>query len=737
MIAVLLKIMIPILNFIYLFYKLLPIQNKIVMISRQSNKINKDFSLIGKKLEKKYKVVYLCKTLDGGVNSKTIVRIKYGLHMFIQMYHLATSKVCVLDSYCPIVSILKHKKDLTIIQMWHSIGTMKKFGYGILDKKEGSHSKIAKILKMHKNYDVVYASSEAYKKHLSIGFNISEDKIKTLTLPRIDLLKDKKYKENITKKIYKKYPSLKDKKNIIYAPTFRKDETKFNKYLNELINNFNFDKYNLILKLHPLSKVKISNDKIIIDKSFSTFDMLFIADKLISDYSCIIYEAGILNIPIYFYNYDIDNYENVRGLAIDYKELPGYKEKTAKKLVKRFEESYDMNYLKKFINKYVKNTKDCTDKVVKDIDKYMESDRESMNINDKSKHNGIISFWKFMFCLMIVIYHANKFVINGEEILFSKGSIGVEFFFLVSGFLMAKGALKKESDNSKIGKETLNYIWKKIKVFFPYILVCHIIGLISLSVLDTMTAKDYIMSIFDLLLIRMAGFKLKVINGATWYISAMLISMLFLYPLIRKYKHNFIYIFCPLIVLLLGGWLSQTFTNFRYPDLWVGFAYKGFLRSIVELSMGSLIYVATEKVKDINFTKIGKTFITVIEVIGFLVPFYLSQFILKSSRYDFIVIIILSISIMLAFSEKTLEYKIFNNKLFYHLEKLSLPLYICHVVFRNAFVRVEKFMAYGYYQKLFMYLMVCIIFAEILMFVVEKLRKKGFYIEKIKKIFIN
>lgn len=371
MIKVVLKIMIPILNFIYCFFKLLPTKNKIVMISRQSNQINIDFKLVGDKLKNKYQVVYLCKTLDGGVKSKFITRVEYGFHMFKQMYHLATSKVCILDSYCPTVSILKHKKSLTIIQMWHSVGTMKKFGYAILGKKEGSYSEIAKIMKMHNNYDVVFASSDFYKEHLSKGFNVDINKIKTCTLPRIDLLNDKNYELKIKKSIYKKYPSLKNKKNIIYAPTFRKDESKFNKHLNKLIDSIDYDKYNLIIKLHPLSKVKCNNEKVIVDRSFSTFDMLFIADYLISDYSCIIYEAGVRNIPLYFYHYDIDNYEEVRGLAIDYNELPGYIEKNPKKLISNIELKYDMKYHKEFIKKYVQNTKNCTDKMVNEIKKYM------------------------------------------------------------------------------------------------------------------------------------------------------------------------------------------------------------------------------------------------------------------------------------------------------------------------------------------------------------------------------
>ena len=371
MITIILKIIIVILNIIYFFIKLLPMRKKVVMISRQSNNINMDFKLLGNELEKKYKVVYLCKTLDGGVKSSIMTKISYGFHMFRQMYHLATSKVCILDSYCPTVSILKHKKSLVIIQIWHSIGTMKLFGYTALDKNEGSSSKIANTMKMHKNYTYVYASSEAYKDHLRDGFGVDRDIIKTFTLPRIDLLSDEKYEKETKKKIYDKYPELKKKINILYTPTFRKEEDDFEKHLNNLIKYIDFNKYNFIVKLHPLSKIHITNKDVICDTEFTSFDMLFVADKLISDYSCFIYEAGVRNIPLYFYDYDIEKYENDRGLAISLKELPGFIESDPKKLVYDLDKDYDYKYLKKFINKYVSNTKDCTKKIVNEIDKIM------------------------------------------------------------------------------------------------------------------------------------------------------------------------------------------------------------------------------------------------------------------------------------------------------------------------------------------------------------------------------
>jgi len=58
-----------------------------------------------------------------------------------------------------------------------------------------------------------------------------------------------------------------------------------------------------------------------------------------------------------------------------------------------------------------------------------------------------------------------------------------------------------------------------------------------------MTIKDNILSIWELLLIGNVGFETKTINGVMWYLSSMLSCMFILYPLLKKYKYNYIYIF--------------------------------------------------------------------------------------------------------------------------------------------------------------------------------------------------
>lgn len=363
-----LKVFVILLNVIYTFFKFLKTQKKVVMISRQSNEINDDFRLLGQELQcKGYKIIYLCRTLDGGVNSTLFTKLIYGFHLFTQMYHLSTSEICILDTYCLTVSVLNHKKSLKIVQIWHSIGTLKQFGWQIAGSGEGSSKTIAETMNMHKNYDIIYCAGNAYKDFLADGFGVSADKIRIFTLPRIDLLKNENYISETKAEIIKKYPVLKEKPIVVYAPTFRKKDGNFKEAFNNLVEVFDFEKYNLIVKLHPLSKLELKDERVIIDNTFSTFEILTCADKLISDYSCIVYEAGVLNIPLYFYNFDFDTYTDVRGLTINYNELPGFKSKTAKELVLSLEKPYDYDYLSNYISKYVENTENCAKKMAEDI----------------------------------------------------------------------------------------------------------------------------------------------------------------------------------------------------------------------------------------------------------------------------------------------------------------------------------------------------------------------------------
>lgn len=351
-----LKLGIAILNGIYCMIKLFPTKkNKITFISRQSNQIPLDFSMLSEKIKQKNKdvqMVFLCKTL-GKTWKKEIL---YCFHIIKQMYHIATSKVVILDSYCIPICILKHKKGLVVFQIWHALGSLKKFGYSSLDKRDGRNSKIAKAMKMHKNYTYILTSSNTSKKFFQEAFGATDKQMIIGNLPRVDFLKSDKTKEAILRRFQEKYPETQNgKKNILYCPTKRKDTPI---PIDKITKNIPFERYNFIIKLHDGKEmVFVDGKKIIKGRFFMGIELLHVADYIITDYSAIVYEAAITKKPIYFYVYDYDTYQIDRGTYTPYlEEMPGPISKNFSEIIKSIEENkYDVEKIVKFCNKYIEN----------------------------------------------------------------------------------------------------------------------------------------------------------------------------------------------------------------------------------------------------------------------------------------------------------------------------------------------------------------------------------------------
>lgn len=359
---IVINIAVFVLNVIYLPFKCFKTKNKVTFISRQSNTMSIDFKLLSSKLkEEKPEVlqVILTKKIGKGIVGK----ISYAFHIFTQMYHIATSKVVVIDTYIIPVSVLKHKKSLKVIQIWHALGAIKKFGYQVLGKGEGSSEVIAKAMKMHNNYDVVTCASTVTAKFFSEAFNVDYSKIKVCGMPRIDYILSSGKNEEI---LFKN-PNFAGKKTVLYIPTFRKKEVV---YVQDLIEKIDKDKYNLIIKLHPLDNTKI-DEEYIAKGSFSTYDLMKFADYIITDYSATAIEASLLNKPLFLYVYDINKYSEVRGLNVNLSEE--LKTSTSKNIQDILDiiasGTYDYDMLNKFKNKYIEtwnmNNTESVYKVIK------------------------------------------------------------------------------------------------------------------------------------------------------------------------------------------------------------------------------------------------------------------------------------------------------------------------------------------------------------------------------------
>ena len=378
---VILGIVVLLLNIIYLPFKIFPRKNRITFISRQSDKPTVDFILLENEIKtlirnydnesigqaelknrnstNKIETVMLCKKINNGICGK----ISYGFHIFAQMKSIAQSKVVIIDGYCITISVLKHKKGLEVVQIWHALGAIKKFGYSVIGKKEGSSEAMAKGMKMHKNYTRVYVSSEYVKDDFAKAYNVSRDILKVNPLPIVDLLRDSNYKSEKQECIFEKYPELKgtERLNVVYAPTFRTEESDFSPIYN-LANAIEKSKYNLIIKVHPLVDFSDQIKGVIVDKEFSTQDMMMLADCMISDYSAIAFDGAIMDIPMGYYVYDFERYTKNRDFNIDYmNEMPGMIFKDPKDINKAIEDSDSVKFSdmrRGFLKKYISLTEE-------------------------------------------------------------------------------------------------------------------------------------------------------------------------------------------------------------------------------------------------------------------------------------------------------------------------------------------------------------------------------------------
>ena len=133
------------LKILYAPMKLFKARNRIVYLSRQSNDKSMDMKLLELEIKKEnpdIEQVFRLKMIPDSLAAQ----VKYCFSIIGDMYYLATSRVAILDTYSIAVSCLKHKKSLKVVQMWHALGAIKKFGLQSVGAKEGRSEKISNAM---------------------------------------------------------------------------------------------------------------------------------------------------------------------------------------------------------------------------------------------------------------------------------------------------------------------------------------------------------------------------------------------------------------------------------------------------------------------------------------------------------------------------------------------------------------------------------------------------------------
>ncbi len=295
------------------------------------------------------------------LKDESSLSVSYIFWIFRDMWEIANSRLAICDTYSIPLSCLNHKKDLKIVQIWHALGAVKKFSLQSVGKAQGRDSGVSRALCMHKNYDAVIAPSKKTAKFYCEAFGCSEDKIRIASLPRADVILDG---TNRREEFLRLNPQYKNKKLVVYLPTFRNRDDEIIKSLHQCFKDN--ENLGLVVSAHPLSKARESYK---FNGSFSTYDLMKLADEIITDYSASAFEASLLNKPLWFYVPDFEEYKAEQGLNTDTSLLlPNATFKNADKLLKAIENGqYDLVKLNEFSHSFVENRENNTNHLAKII----------------------------------------------------------------------------------------------------------------------------------------------------------------------------------------------------------------------------------------------------------------------------------------------------------------------------------------------------------------------------------
>lgn len=339
--------------------------------------------------------------------------------------------------------------------------------------------------------------------------------------------------------------------------------------------------------------------------------------------------------------------------------------------------------------------------------------------------NNWIELLRFLFALLIPLYHGRFLPPETSWFRAPNGAVAVEFFFILTGFLMAGSVKKRLNSQVDLGKDTGAFLKKKYLSVFPYHFFSYVCSFLVAVVVGGLTVvgavKLFVGSLPNLFMLDLVGLPFTKVAGYIWFLSAMFIAIALLYPFLRRWYSVFTHVCAPVLGILLLGWLAKTYGHLTTVSTWTGLTYKGVLQAIAEIALGCAAFELCEKLKTMEFTKFGKVFLLFMELFGYGATF-IYAFSHKSEMFYFYLAFFLVLSIAISFSGKTVTGQLGQNRVATFLGKLSLPIYLNQFYVLTV---VEQYTeGVNGNLRMLMFVLGCLVMATICLVLVDFLRKK-------------
>lgn len=349
----------------YKKYSKLPVdEKKVIFVEVRLPKLTNSYKVIYDELYANYDFDIHCHFLRNTYVSRKEYRAR--CKAFIR--DLATAKYVFMDEATNITGRFDVREETVITQLWHGCGAFKKFGFSTADAIFGATREQMVKYPFNRNYTNVTVSSPeviwAYEE--AMNYTHESGVVKALGSSRTDIFYDKEFIESAYDAFYEVMPFAKDKKVILYAPTFRGRVAKAkspNRLNIELLKYTLSDEYVVVTKHHPLVRKRpnipdnCKDFAMDLTDELSIEELLCVSDICISDYSSLVFEYSLFEKPMIFLAHDLETFFDWRGFYYDYFELaPGPVVKNTCEIVeyiKDIENNFDKQRVVDFRNKFM------------------------------------------------------------------------------------------------------------------------------------------------------------------------------------------------------------------------------------------------------------------------------------------------------------------------------------------------------------------------------------------------
>lgn len=280
-------------------------------------------------------------------------------------YYLARANYLVFNVRQP--AWFQKREGSTFLETWH--GTpLKKLFFDMEEVHSAAPLNKQRVYNQCKEWDYFIAANKFSTEVFRSAFRYKGEMLE-YGYPRNDIMHWEN-KDEIAEQIREKLNIPKDKKTILYAPTWRDDDYyapgqyKFQLQLDlHKMKEELSDEYVVLLRTHyyiadQLDVTGLEDFAFNLSKYNDISELYLISDICITDYSSVFFDYANLKRPMLFFMYDLDKYKDVlRGFYIDLEEeLPGPIVYTTEEIIETLRHMDEVNeqYAEKYAAFYEK-----------------------------------------------------------------------------------------------------------------------------------------------------------------------------------------------------------------------------------------------------------------------------------------------------------------------------------------------------------------------------------------------